>query len=45
MEAKEEYYKITVWVKGRAKPFCGIRKYLITTESDVRATVMQGLKQ
>jgi len=45
MDAKEEYYQITVWVKGRAKPFTGIRKYLAYQENDVYSQVNQSLLQ
>lgn len=43
MEAKEGYFKITVWIMGRAKPLTGIRKYLVTQDLDVHAVVNRSL--
>ena len=43
MEAKEGYYRIVVWIKGRSKPLLGIRKYLVTNDLDVHAVVNQSL--
>ena len=43
MEAKEGYFKIEVWIKGRAKPLTGIRKYLVNDDLDVHAVVNEGL--
>jgi len=43
MEPKERAYKIVVWIKGRAKPLTGIRKYLAYQAVDVHALVNQSL--
>lgn len=43
MKAKEGYFKIDVWIKGRAKPLTGIRKYLVTNDLDVHAVVNANL--
>lgn len=40
---KENYYQIIVWIKGRAKPLKGIRKYLAQDNLDVNALVRQSL--
>ena len=43
MKTIDGYFKITVWIKGRAKPLTGIRKYLVTSELDVQSVVNQSL--
>ena len=43
MEPREREYKILVWIKGRAKPLIGIRKYLTYQAADVYALVNQSL--
>ena len=43
MEPRERQYKIVVWIKGRAKPLTGIRRYLAYQAADVHAMVNQSL--
>ena len=43
MESKEREYRIVVWIKGRAKPLTGVRKYLAYQLADVYSLVNQSL--
>lgn len=45
MKPTYNYYKITVWIKGRSKPLFGIRKYLAFTNLDVHSLVRTSLRK